>query len=294
METARGRGWYGWLFALPWLLGIAIFYVYPLLSSFYYSFTEFNGFEVDRFVGLDNYARLLQDELFWTSVRNTFYYALLAVPTGLVLGLFLAVMLNIKSRAQGVYRVIYFIPTLVPIVACGVIWQWLLNAQFGVVNYLLYEIGLPQPSWFSSEAWAMPSIALIAQWCVGSGVIVFLAGLQDIPVDYYEAATIDGGGHFRKFWDITLPLMSPVILYHIVLALIGALQQFVLPFIVTGGSGAPANALLFYNMLLYRNAFSYFQMGQANAMAWLMFVAVMALTIFINWTSKRWVHYMGE
>ncbi|OXS53879.1 spermidine/putrescine ABC transporter permease [Cohnella sp. CIP 111063] len=293
METTR-KGYYGWLFAMPWLLGIAIFYLYPLLSSFYYSFTKFNGFDVTGFVGFANYVELVKDELFWISVRNTFYYALLAVPTGLILGVFLAIMLNVKTRLQGIYRVIYFIPTLVPIVACGVIWQWLLNAQFGVVNYLLYEVGLPQPGWFSSEIWSMPSLVLIAQWCVGSGIIVFLAGLQDIPGDYYEAATIDGGGHVRKFWHITLPLMSPVILYHVIMALIGALQQFILPFIVTGGTGSPANSLLFYNMLLYKKAFAFFEMGHANAMAWLMFVAVMVLTVVLNWSSKRWVHYMGD
>ncbi|MBM7568210.1 carbohydrate ABC transporter permease [Paenibacillus sacheonensis] len=294
MMNAIRRQKYGWLFILPWLLGILIFYFYPLMSSFYYSFTEFNGFHVSRFVGFDNYAELIRDELFWISVKNTFVYAALAVPIGLVLGIFLSVMLNMKIKAQGIYRVIFFIPTLFPIVATGVLWQWLLNSQFGLVNYVLYELHLPQPSWFGDELWSKPSIVFIAQWCVGSDILVFLAGLQDIPNDYYEAATIDGSGPFRKFRYITLPLMSPVILYSVIMAMIGALQQFVLPFIVSNGTGGPANSTLFYNMLLYKNAFALFKMGQANAMAWMMFAAVMALTIFLNWTSKRWVHYMGE
>lgn len=284
----------GWLFILPWAVGLAVFYIYPLLSSIFYSFTTFKGIMPGGFTGLNNYSELIKDSTFWISVRNTFFYAALSVPASLVFGVLMALLLNIKIRGQGVYRVIAFIPTLVPVVAVSIIWQWLLNSQFGLVNYLLFKVGLPGPPWFGSEVWAKPSIVMIAQWTIGTTVLTYLAGLQDIPAENYEAATIDGAGTFKKMMKITLPLLSPVIFFNVVMGIIGAMQQFTLPFVITGGQGTPANSMMFYAMLLYKNAFVYFKMGTANAMAWMMFIVVMGLTLFVYSTSRKWVHYMGE
>lgn len=284
----------GWLFALPWLVGLALFYIYPLISSISYSFVTFKGVIPGDFVGLKNYQELMENDTFWISVRNTMFYAVLVVPASLVFGIAVALLLNIRIKAQGIYRVMVFIPTLVPVVAVSIIWQWLLNSQFGLINYLLYKIGLPGPPWFGSEIWAKPSIVLIAQWTIGQTVLTYLAGLQDIPADYYEAATIDGAGPWQKMLKITLPLLSPVIFFNIIMGIISAMQQFTLPFVVTNGAGTPANSMMFYAMLLYKNAFSYFKMGFANAMAWMMFVVIMGLTLFVYSTSGKWVHYMGE
>ncbi|MBZ4646879.1 MAG: multiple sugar transport system permease protein [Petroclostridium sp.] len=284
----------GWLFAFPWLAGLITFYIYPLISSIFYSFTAFKGITPEKFNGIQNYIDLVHDGVFWISLKNTFVYTVLVVPASLIFGILLAIILNVKSEGQGVYRVITFIPTLVPVVAVSIIWQWLLNSQFGLVNYILYKIGLPGPPWFGSELWAKPSVALISLWTIGTTVLIYLAGLQDIPKDYYEAATIDGSSAFGKVIHITLPLLTPVIFFNIIMGIIAAVQQFTLPFIITNGQGIPANSMMFYSMLLYKNAFQYFKMGAANAMAWIMFVIIMILTLIVQYTSKKWVHYMGE
>ncbi len=291
----RQRELYGWLFALPWLIGLAVFYAYPLLSSIYYSFFDFKGLFPTEFVGFQNYRTLLADDVFWISVRNTMLYTVMAVPAGLMVGVIMALLLNVKSKAQGVYRVVVFIPTLVPAVAVGIIWQWLLNSQFGIVNDRLWTwFGIEGPPWFGGEFWAKPSMVLISMWTIGTTVLTYLAGLQDIPGDYYEAATIDGAGGWNKAMHITLPLLTPVIFFNVIMGIIGALQQFTLAFVITNGTANPANSMLFYAMYLYKNAFAYFKMGIANSMAWMMFVVIMALTVFVYGTSGKWVHYMGE
>ena len=172
---------YGWLFALPWLIGLTVFYIYPLFSSIFYSFTAFNGITASRFTGLGNYTELMADETFWIAVKNTFMFTVMAVPASLIFGILVAVFLNAKIRGRGVYRVIALLPTLVPVVAVSIIWQWLLNSQFGLVNYLLYRVGLPGPPWFGSEVWAKPSILIIVIWSIGANILTYLAGLQDVP-----------------------------------------------------------------------------------------------------------------
>lgn len=288
------RAIYGPIFAAPWILGLLIFYLFPLLSSIFYSLTDFNGIRMNAWVGFNNYKTLFNDSVFWISVRNTLYYAALVVPIGLVFGVSTALLLNVKSKAQGVYRVIAFLPTLVPAVASAIIWQWLLNSQFGIVNYLLFKIGVPNPPpWFGNPNWAKPAMMLIAQWGIGTTILTYLAGIQDIPSQYYEAATIDGAGFFTRFKNITMPLLTPVIFFNLVMSIIGSFQQFVLPMMISP-DGTPANTMMFYAMFLYRNAFSYLKMGYANAMAWMMFVVIMTLTIIIYRSSSLWVNYMGE
>ena len=285
---------YGWIFAAPWLFGLLVFYFYPLLSSIFYSLTDFNGMRMNAFVGLENYRMLFRDNVFWISIRNTLLYAALVVPVGIIFGVSVALLLNFSSKFQGIYRVIAFLPTLVPVVASAIIWQWLLNSQFGIVNYYLYEIGIDNPPpWFGSATWAKPAMMLITQWGIGTTILTYLAGLQDIPQQYYEAATIDGAGAIRRFTSVTLPLLTPVIFFNLVMSIIASCQMFVLPMMISP-DGTPANTMMFYAMFLYRNAFSYLKMGYANAMAWMMFVVVLGLTVIIYGTSNRWVHYLGE
>lgn len=298
-RTRKRRQIAGLLFAMPWIIGLIVFYAYPLLFSLYYSFTDYSGFNTPEFVGLRNFIELFKDfdETFWIAVRNTVAYALLAVPTGLILAFSLALTLNIKTKLQGMFRVIAFLPTLVPTVATGIIWQWLMNTQYGLINDVLYRIFKTKDAmipWFTDPAYTTLSLTLVAQWCVGAGLLVFLAGLQDIPRDYYEAAVLDGANGVQKFWHITRPLMSPVIFYQLIMGIIGAFQMFTLPYVIGGPTGGTLNSMLFYNMKLYNYAFKEFEMGMANAMAWLMFVVIMTITLILYGTSRKWVHYMGE
>lgn len=298
-HIAKRKQIIGMLFALPWIIGLLVFYAYPLVSSLYYSFTDYSGFNTPEFVGLKNFEELFADydETFWVAVSNTLDYALLSVPMGLILAFSLALALNVKTKLQGVYRVIAFLPTLVPTVATGIIWQWLMNTQYGLFNDVLYSIFKTTDvmiPWFTDPAYTNLSLTLVAQWSVGAGLLVFLAGLQDVPRDYYEAAVLDGANVFQKFWHITRPLMSPVIFYQLIMGIIGALQQFTLPYVIGGDTGGTLNSMLFYNMKLYNFAFKEFEMGMANAMAWLMFIVIMTITLLLYKTSNKWVHYMGE
>lgn len=292
IESRQARA--GVLFVLPWLAGISLFFLYPLVSSMYNSFFSFRGLRPDQFVGFSNYAKLFKDTKFTMSISNTFVFAAFSIPIGTVFTILIALMINVKTKLQGIYRVISFIPTLMPTVAVSIIWMWLLNTQFGIVNYLLGLLGILGPPWLGSPAWAKPSIMLIGMWGVGSTVIIYLAGLQDIPVELYESAKIDGAGAFARLRKITLPLLSPVIFYNLIMGIISCFQSFAVPYIVGGIMGAPAGSLLFYSMMIYKYAFQYFQMGMANAMAWMMFVVVLLLTLILQATSKKWVHYMGE
>lgn len=284
----------GWLFASPWIIGLLLFYAYPLLSSMYYSLTTYSILDAGEFVGFKNYRELFHDELFWKSISNTIYFAVFFVPLSILFGVSLAMMLNMKVKGLAIYRTIFFLPTLVPQVALAVLWMWLLNPGFGLVNGMLDSVGIQGPNWLGSMNWSKPSLILMSLWTIGQPVIIYLAGLGDISEEYYEAAEVDGASWFQKTRHITLPLLTPVIFYNLVMGLIGAFQQFTLPYTMTQGQGTPANSLTFYVMHMYDNAFKYFKMGYGSAMAWILFVIIMILTAIIFSTSKRWVHYQGE
>lgn len=288
---------YGILFALPWLLGLLIFYAYPLFSSVYYSFTQYNLMSDPRWIGLRNYAELFKDPLFRKSVTNTLYYTLMVVPFSILFGVLLSLLLNVPVKGQGIFRTIIFLPTLVPAVAASTVWQWLLNPQFGIVNYLLGLMGIPGPSWFFDPGMAKQSLVIIAQWTIGNSVLIYLAGLQDISKDYYEAASLDGANTLKKTFHITLPLLTPVIFFNMVMGIINALQVFALPFSISGklgGPGSPANSLMFYSIYIYKQAFSYTNMGYASAMAWILFVIIMVCTLLVFKSSNSWVYYEDE
>jgi len=285
---------FGIIFAFPWILGLILFNVYPLFMSAYYSFTTYSILEPGSFVGFENYATLMNDAVFWKSIYNTLYYTLIFVPLSIVFGVCTALMLNLKIKGQGIYRTLFFIPSLVPPVATTIIWLWLLNPQYGLVNYWLGEIGINGPPWIGSEVWSKPSLILMSLWGTGQAVIIYLAGLQDIPQDYYDASHVDGANALQRIRSITLPLLTPVIFFNLIMGTIGALQNFVLPYTLTNGQGTPANSMMFYVMYLYTNGFGYLKMGYASAMAWILFLLVIVLTALIFVSQKRWVHYQGR
>lgn len=285
---------YGLLFASPWILGLLMFNIYPLLASAYYSFTTYSILEPGKFVGFENYSTLFKDDIFWKSISNTLYYTFIFVPLSIVQGVALAMLLNLRIKGQGIYRTLLFIPSLVPEIATVIIWLWLLNPQFGLVNFWLDKIGISGPPWIGSETWSKPSLILMSLWGTGQAVVIYLAGLQDVPQDYYDAAHVDGANGWQRMRTITLPLLTPVIFFNMIMGMIGALQNFVLPYTLTNGQGTPANSMMFYVMYLYTNGFAYLKMGYASAMAWILFIIVVVLTTIIFATQKRWVHYQGR
>ena len=284
----------GWLFASPWLIGLLLFYAYPLIASIYFSFTNYSILQPGEFIGLSNYKDLFSDQLFWKSIYNTIYFAVYFVPLSIIFGVALAMALNMKVKGMGIYRTIFFLPTLVPHVALAVLWMWLLNPGFGLVNEILGAVGIDGPSWLGSVTWSKPSLILMSLWGIGQPVIIYLAGLSDIPEEFYEAAEVDGANWFQKTFHVTLPLLTPVIFFNLVMGVIAAFQQFTLPYTLTQGQGTPADSLTFYVMYLYDNAFKYFKMGYASSMAWILFLIIMILTALIFASSKRWVHYQDK
>ncbi|HRK32679.1 MAG TPA: sugar ABC transporter permease, partial [Tepidisphaeraceae bacterium] len=224
--------------------------------------------------------------------KNTGLYAILSLPAGMLVSIGLALMLNAPIRGQAIYRTIIFLPSLVPVVASAMVWMWLFNARLGFFNQLLATIGIDGPAWIGDKKWALPALAMMSLWGVGNTVVIYLAGLQDIPRDLYEAAEIDGAGAIRRLFNVTLPMLSPVIFFNLIMALIGTLQVFALPFIMTGGG--PERSTYMYTQYLYEKAFAYLQMGYASAMAWVQLLIILGLTAFAFWTSKRWVHYQGR
>ncbi|MDQ0114878.1 carbohydrate ABC transporter permease [Paenibacillus harenae] len=285
---------YGVIFTSPWILGLLLFHAYPLIMSIYYSFTSYSILDAGEWVGLENYQTLFEDPVFWVSIYNTLYFTVFFVPVSMVFGIALALVLNAKIRGQGIYRTLFFIPSLVPPIATTIIWLWLLNPQFGLVNHWLEQIGIPGPAWLGSEHWSKPSLILMSLWGVGQSIVIYLAGLQDIPQDYYDAAEVDGSSLIQRLRHITLPLLTPVIFFNLIMGTIGALQNFVLPYTLSNGQGTPANSMMFYVMYLYTNGFGYLKMGYASAMAWILFLIVVILTALIFVSQKRWVYYQGK
>jgi multiple sugar transport system permease protein len=279
----------GMAFISPWLIGFACLTLLPILLSLYYSLCDYSLVQEPVFIGLTNYRDLAQDAVFWKALRNTLYYASLALPAGLLVSLGLAMLLNVKMPGQAVWRTIIFLPSLVPIVASAMLWMWLFNAKLGLINSMLAMFGIAGPGWLTSTSWAMPALALMSLWGVGHAVVIYLAGLQDVPRELYEAAEIDGAGVWSRIWHVTLPMLSPVIFFNLIMSIIGTLQVFDVPYIMTGGG--PARSTYFITMYLYDSAFNYLQMGYASAMAWIMLLVALALTGLAFWSSRRWVHY---
>ena len=233
--------------------------------------------------------------MFRRSLGNSLYYAFVYVPLSIAFGVFIALLLNMKIKGQAFYRTIYFLPVLVPDVALAILWQWLLNPQVGLVNALLWGIlRIVGPGWIADPTWSKPAVILMGLWGVGQAVIIYLASLQDVPKELYDAADVDGANWWHRIWKITLPMISPTIFFLLITNLIGSLQVFTVPYIMSSGDGRPAQSLMFYSMYLYRNAFVYFKMGYASCMAWILLLIVLAETVFVFKSSASWVHYQGQ
>ena len=283
----------GLLFASPAILGFLFFVAYPILASIYYSFTSYSILQPGRWVGLDNYRELLTDDpIYYTSLGNTAYMAVVTIPLSIFVAMALAMLLNMKVRGLAFYRTIFYLPTIVPFVASSLLWLWIFNPQYGLINTLLWYVGIQGPGWLGDPAWAKPALVIMLLWGVGNWMIIYLAGLQDVPQELYEAADIDGATWWHKTIHLTIPFMSPYILYSLILMLIGIFQYFTQPQVMT--QGGPVDSTRVYALYLYDNAFRFFRMGYASAMAWLLFMVVVVLTVIIFKSSARRIYYAGQ
>lgn len=280
----------GLAFISPWLIGFTIWTLYPLASSFYYSLTRYDLLRPPVFIGLQNYKAIFTDDpLFGTVVYNTLFYVGLSAPLGVASAFLLASLLNLSIRGRSSFRAIFFFPAIIPAFVTAMVWQFLLNVQYGAINGTLQALGLPIIPFIANPAYAKPTLILIHLWAQGNAMIIFLATLQDVPRSLYEAATVDGAGAWAKFRNITIPMCTPVILFNLVIAFIYGFQNFTLPWLLT--RGGPNSATELYTIFLYRNAFQYLRMGKASALAWILFVVIVIFTIILFRTSNRWVYY---
>jgi len=284
----------GYAFISPWLIGFLTFVLIPFVVSIYLSFTRYEIVTPPVWVGTANYEQLLaNDPLFWKSLWITLKYALVAVPVGIAAGVGLALLLNLRVKGISVYRTVFYLPAIVPIVATTVVFMWLLNAQHGLVNQILHLFGVQGPNWLNSTTWAFWSLVMMSLWAVGGSMIIYLAGLKDIPVTLYEAATIDGASTWQRTRHITLPMLTPVIFFNLVMGIIHAFQYFAQAYIISKGLGGPEDSTHFFALYLFNRAWRYLDMGYASAMAWILFLIITVLTVIIFRTHKRWVHYGG-
>lgn len=295
-NMARREARYAYLFLAPWIIGFVVFVAGPIIASLVLSFTKYDISNAPSFVGLANFQRAFRlDPQFWPSLVRTFVYAALVVPTSVGGALLVAILLNQSLRFTAFFRTVFFLPHLTPIVASIFVWTWLLNPSFGLVNDIIYNLFHVQgPGWFGDTTWAIPSLVLVALWGAigGNLMLIFLAGLQGVPKDLYEVASLDGAGTWDRFWHITLPMISPTLFFNSVLAIIGALQTFTAAFVAT--NGGPAYATTFYALQIYNTAFVFGQMGYACALAWIFFIVLVFFTYVQFQSSRRWVYYAGE
>ena len=292
-RQARREERYFYLFISPWLIGFVVFTAGPIIASLFYSLNHYDVVTPPRWHGLGNYVRLFSEQLFWQSLKVTALYAMGSVTLGILTSLFIALLLNRNIRGVAVFRTIFYLPSVISGVAVSLLWMWILNTDFGIVNYLLWELfGIKGPSWIMSRVWVIPSMILISLWGIGGSIIIYLARLQGIPTELYEAAEIDGAGYWRRLRYITLPMMTPVIFFNLLTGIIFSFQVFTQAYVITGGG--PDNASLVYVLHLYRNAFKYFRMGYASALAWVLFVILLVLSALVFQTSSRWVYYEAD
>jgi len=296
--TERRNMRWGLLFISPWLVGFVVFGIFPILYTFYLSLTRYSGLRDPVFIGTDNYSRMIGDPLFWKAAYNTLYYTLLAVPVGVVVALLLAMAMNQKVREVTLYRAIFYLPSILPVFAISFVFVVLLNPGYGLVNWLLSAAGLPSPNWLGDPAYTKIALVMIAQLGAGQWALVFLAGLRGIPTELYESAEIDGAGVWRKFKSITLPLMTPVILYDIIIGLSFGLQVFTSAYILTGGgtrgAAGPDNSLLTFVYYVYKQAFQFGAMGYAATLSVVLFIVSVLLAGAVFRWARGWVFYGAE
>ena len=286
---------WGLIFLLPWILGLIIFILGPIIASAYFSFTEYEVISPPKFVGMDNYVKAFTDDTqFWPSLGRTFTFAIALVPLGIAGSLGLAMLLNQGLKGTNIFRTFFFLPSLTPAVALAMLWIWLFHPNVGPINVALGWVGIDGPGWLTSKDSALPALIIISLWGTvgGTQMLIFLAGLQGVPQELFEAAEIDGAGNWAKFRHVTLPMISPTLLFNLILGIIGALKVFTLAFVAT--QGGPSFATWFYALHIYRQAFEYFRMGYGSALAWIFVLVLLFFTYLQLQLSRRWVYYAGE
>jgi len=296
-SLAQREAIWAYFFISPWIIGFFIFTLGPMLASLYLSFTDYNIIDPAIWKGIGNYGKIIfEDQLFWHSLQRTLYFASLALPLGLAFGFFIAVLLNQDIPGVNLWRTVFFLPSVIAGVAVALLWMRIFNSRIGILNPLLKTVlGISNPpGWLQDPDWAIPSLVIMSLWGVGGSMIIYLAGLQGIPTTLYEAAKLDGANNLQRFRNVTLPLMTPVIFYNLVIGLIGSFQYFTEVYVTTGGEGGPVRSTLVYNLYLYQNAFRYFDMGYASALAWILFLIVMVVTLLVFRSSPMWVFYEGQ
>jgi multiple sugar transport system permease protein len=283
---------FGFLFILPWIVGFVVFTAGPMLASLALSFTDWSIFGTPHWIGLSNYRTLIKDHFFWTALRVTVVFTIVSVPLDILGSLALALLLDRPFKGRGLARALFYLPELAPGVATAILWLWVYNTHFGILNYLFSLVGLSAVPWLENPTWVIPSFVILSLWTIGgSRMIIFLAGLQGIPRDLLDAAQLDGAGWLSRFWRVTVPMLSPVIFFNLLLTTIGAFQVFTSAYVMTGGG--PASASLFYVLYLYQNAFQYMKMGYAAALAWVLFAILLAFTALQFRLMRDWVYYEG-
>ena len=287
------------MFIVPAVLGLLFFRLGPVFASFYLSFTKYEIITAPQWIGFANYTKLLKDALWLRSIEVTLWYVILFVPLSLTFAYAVALLMGRNVRGITTYRTFWYLPSVVPVVASATIWRWGLNPEFGPINYPLKVLGLPAPRWLTDPDWIVPSIVFIGLWGLGNSVLIFLASLLSVPRTFYEAAEVDGANGWARFRHVTLPLTSSIIFYQLIVTVINSFQVFGVAYILfvsnpSASSAGPNNAALFYVLYMFRNAFGYFRNGYASAMAWILFLVVMLLTIFLFYSQRRWVYYETE
>jgi multiple sugar transport system permease protein len=286
----------GMIFLLPWTIGFLAFMLYPMVASFVYSFTIYHARAPLEWLGLQNYIDLFKDDQFWIALYNTMYMVVIGVPLTLFVSFFCAVLLNLKVRGQSFYRVIYFLPSIVPTVAATILWKWILNPDAGILNNILGWFGLPGPNWITNPLWSKPALILLGVWGMGNTIIIYLSGLQDVPTSLLEAAELDGASWLQRLRHITIPMVSPITLFNLITGVIATFQYFTQAYVfrpVELPLGYPLNSTLFYSVYLYQNAFLYLKMGYASAMAWILFLIILGCTLLLLKVSDRFTYYAG-
>jgi multiple sugar transport system permease protein len=288
-RLARNEAKWFYIFISPWIIGFIVLTLYPMIASAIYSFTEYNIVKME-FVGVKNFVNLFQDPLFYTSLGVTAYYTMVAVPLGIVLALVVALLLNQRVPLLAFWRTIYYMPSVISGVAVAILWKWVMNPQFGLFNYVLSVFGIAGPRWFWDDNWVIPAFWIMSIWGIGGSMVIYLAGLQGVPTALYEAAEIDGANSVQRFFAVTLPMISPVLLFNLVTNMIGALQIFTQIYVVSD-KGGPNYHSLVYVLYLFTNAFRWFRFGYASALAWILFIIIVILTYFMLRISRSMVYY---
>lgn len=300
LSLATREALWAYVFISPWLIGFVFFTLGPMLASLYFSFTDYDIVTPPRWTGIQNYVNLFHDDLFWHALGVTFKFALIALPLNLIISYLIAVLLNQNIRGRNLWRTIYFLPSVIAGVAVALLWARIFDPKYGILNPFLEKLGIEGPGWLSDPSWAIPALVIMSLWAVGGNIILYLAGLQGVPTDLYDAAKVDGATTLQRFWHVTLPMTTPVIFFNVVLGMIATFQYFTEVYVISsgntvgGGLGGPARSTLFYNIYLYQNAFKYFHMGYASTMAWILFIIVLVITLLVFRSSTAWVYYEGQ